>query len=98
MAADTWLLGARLGGVGCGGGRGLVALARRLVASGAAFGRRVAQFRPMLPNKALHPTAYSPAVRASLWRFRQRVSLVVRPVRAAFLIARYINTQELRYS
>jgi hypothetical protein len=39
-------------------------------------------------NKALHPTAYSfvPFARASLrsLRFRRRVSLVVRPVRAAW--------------
>jgi len=38
-------------------------------------------------NKALHPTAYSFA-RSSL-RFRRRVSLVVKPPRAAWLRVSY---------
>ena len=38
----------------------------------------------MRPNKALHPTAYSLARRASSLRFRRRLSLAVRLVRAAY--------------
>jgi len=65
---------------------------RRLIGFGSTQSWSVArqatiQTHQQRPNKALHPTVYSPAVRASLWRFRQRVSLVVSPQRAAWLRA-----------
>jgi len=45
------------------------------------------------PNKALHPTAYSLRFGRSSRRFgfRRRVSLVVRPLRAALLQAQVLK-------
>ena len=47
-----------------------------------------------LPNKALHPTAYSPAFRSqarSTPGFRRRVSLVVRMARAAKMVFLHLH-------